>query len=67
MSSGPRIFYQSWRGALRIWDWVSIYLPLILMGALAFGTYWLVRNSPALKAPDAPKVAKHVGLFHAQI
>lgn len=59
MSSGPRIFYQSWRGALRIWDWVSIYLPLILMGALAFGTYWLVRNSPVLKAPDAPKVAKH--------
>ena len=30
----------------RVWDRISIYLPIILMGVLALGTYWLVRNTP---------------------
>lgn len=30
----------------RLWDRLSIYLPLMLMGGLAVGTYWLVRSSP---------------------
>ncbi|MES2414448.1 MAG: LPS export ABC transporter periplasmic protein LptC [Pseudomonadota bacterium] len=48
-----------WRRALRLWDHVSIYLPLLLMGALALGTYWLVRNSPINDGPDVAKEVKH--------
>ena len=33
------------RGA---WERVSVYLPIILMGFIALGTYWLARNTPAL-------------------
>ena len=36
----------------RRWDSVSVYLPVLLMGLLALGTWWLVRN-----APQAPKPA----------
>jgi lipopolysaccharide export system protein LptC len=43
----------------RVWDRVSIYLPLVLMGALALGTYWLVRNSPVLGTPQASRAVKH--------
>ena len=38
------------RIARRAWDRLSIYLPLMLMGLLALGTYWLVRSTPALEA-----------------
>ena len=40
------------RLGLRLWDRLSIYLPIILMGVLALGTYWLVRNTP-LQVPAA--------------
>ena len=44
---------------LRTWDRISIYLPLVLMGALALGTYWLVRNSPVLSPQQTAKAPKH--------
>ncbi len=45
------------RGA---WDRVAIYLPVILMGLLALGTYWMVRNTPALLGPaEAQKPLTH--------
>ena len=28
------------------WERMSVYLPVILMGLIALGTYWLARNSP---------------------
>jgi lipopolysaccharide export system protein LptC len=59
MTAVLRIFQNPWRRALRAWDRVSIYLPLLLMGALALGTYWLVRNSPVISAQEAPKAARH--------
>ena len=34
------------RGFGRAWDRISIYLPIILMGLLALGTYWLARTTP---------------------
>jgi lipopolysaccharide export system protein LptC len=34
------------RGFGRAWDRITIYLPIILMGLLALGTYWLARNTP---------------------
>ena len=36
----------------RTWDRMSIYLPVMLMGLLAMGTYWLARNTPSF-APIA--------------
>lgn len=43
----------------RAWDRLSIYLPIILMGVLALGTYWLVRSTPVFEAPQADKPQKH--------
>lgn len=39
--------------ARKTWDRVALYIPLILMGLLALGTYWLVRNTP-LTQESAP-------------
>ena len=50
---------QSWRQVMYTWDRVSIYLPVVLMGALALGTYWLVRNSPVFNAPELAKEVRH--------
>ena len=44
------------RGFGRAWDRISIYLPIILMGLLALGTYWLARTTPVF-APSAPEAA----------
>lgn len=37
------------------WDRLSIYLPVILMGLLALGSYWLLRATPKAPEPAAPK------------
>jgi lipopolysaccharide export system protein LptC len=36
-----------------------MYMPLLMMGALALGTYWLVRNTPTFSAPEAPREVVH--------
>lgn len=38
---------------------VSAYLPLVLMGLLALGTWWLVENSPPLDTVRSEKQARH--------
>lgn len=48
-----------WARASQAWDRVSIYLPVLLMGLLALATYWLVRNSPVLTAPEVAKEVPH--------
>ncbi len=58
MKATLRILHKPWRRVLRTWDQVSIYLPVVLMGVLALGTYWLVRNSPVFSTQEAPKAAK---------
>ncbi len=42
--------------AHQVWERLSLYLPTLLMGVLALGTYWLVRSTPtpAQSAPAAP-------------
>ena len=50
---------QGWRKLLSFWDRVAIYLPLVTMGALASGTYWLVRNTPTFSAPEVTKAVSH--------
>jgi lipopolysaccharide export system protein LptC len=48
------------RGFSRAWDRISIYLPIILMGVLALGTYWLARTTPGVSnAVNGQHVAKH--------
>lgn len=59
MSTSAAAFRQSWKRVLRLWDRVSIYLPLLLMGGLALGTYWLVRNTPVSSSVEAAKEVKH--------
>lgn len=43
----------------RAWDRVSIYLPVILMGVMALGTYWLARNTPSFGEPAAQAPKTH--------
>jgi len=38
---------------------LSIYLPVILMGVLALGTYWLVRSTPTPTPAQADKPLQH--------
>lgn len=47
-------------GLLRVaWDRLSLYLPVILMGVLALGTYWLVRSAPVFMPPEPERAATH--------
>lgn len=43
----------------RAWERLSLYLPVMLMGVLALGTYWLVRNTPLLLPPEQVLPARH--------
>ena len=36
-----------------------MYMPLLMMGALALGTYWLVRNTPTFSTPEAVREVGH--------
>ncbi|WP_309678245.1 LPS export ABC transporter periplasmic protein LptC [Polaromonas sp.] len=45
--------------ALYLWNRLSIYMPLLMMGALALSTYWLVRNAPLLSSPEAASETRH--------
>lgn len=44
----------------RVVDLVSAYLPMLLMGLLALGTWWLVKNSPSLEPPGTERAPQHV-------
>ncbi len=50
----------NWRHALdrlsRGWERTAIYIPVLLMGLLALGTYWLVRNTPESLPAEGQKV-----------
>ena len=39
------------------WERLSMYLPMVLMGVMALGTYWLVRSTPmfATSSVDQPQ------------
>ncbi len=49
-----------WRQVLdrlsRGWERTAIYIPVLLMGLLALGTYWLVRNTPDALPAEGQKV-----------
>lgn len=41
------------------WERVAVYLPIILMGLMALGTYWLARNTPTLGPAEIQRAATH--------
>jgi lipopolysaccharide export system protein LptC len=43
----------------RAWDRLSIYLPVMLMGVMALGTYWLARNTPDFSVPGVQRPLTH--------
>ncbi|WP_298929954.1 LPS export ABC transporter periplasmic protein LptC [uncultured Ramlibacter sp.] len=50
---------SGWARLRRGWDHLTIYLPLILMGLMALGTYWLARSTPSLLPPEAQRAETH--------
>lgn len=54
-----RLWKRAWHLLFRLWDRVAIYMPVLMMGALALGTYWLVRNAPAVSGPEAARPVSH--------
>jgi len=50
---------RAWALLRDVFDRVTIYLPIILMAAVALGTYWLVRNAPKLLEPTAKAAPTH--------
>ncbi len=46
-------------GLRQAWDRFSLYLPVLLMGLLALGTWWLVRNAPQVQAPRPASALRH--------
>ncbi len=42
-----------------LWEQLSLYLPLAMMGLLAVGTYWLVRNTPTAYEAEASQPVIH--------
>lgn len=40
-------------------DRLTLYLPVLLMGALAMASYWLVRSTPSQSAAAAAAVVQH--------
>lgn len=41
------------------WERASLYLPVILMGMLALGTYWLVKSAPVLLPEQKTLPSRH--------
>lgn len=41
------------------WEFASVYLPVILMGIIALGTYWLARNTPTAEPAPTPAKVTH--------
>lgn len=41
-------------------DRLTLYLPVLLMAALAMATYWLVRSTPIARGPEAVALVQHL-------
>lgn len=50
---------KTWQALRRALDRITLYLPMLAMGVLAMGSWWLVRSMPELwRAPVATTVRK---------
>jgi lipopolysaccharide export system protein LptC len=54
------------RQAYRLWDQVSIYLPVLLMGLLALASYWLLRVTPIPEFAEAERELQHIPDYQMQ-
>lgn len=43
----------------RVWERFLLYLPLVVMGLLALGSYWLVRSTPSSDNPATTRPMRH--------
>jgi lipopolysaccharide export system protein LptC len=59
LSRGLHILKASGQNVAGLWEPLSLYLPLVMMGFLAVGTYWLVRNTPAAYEAEAARPVSH--------
>ena len=50
---------SAWLLIRKLADQFAIYLPILLMGALALGSYWLVRNAPVTQAAATDRPVNH--------
>lgn len=41
------------------WDRAAVYLPVLTMGLLALGSYWILRSAPEPQAPTLLRPATH--------
>lgn len=41
------------------WDRLSLFLPILFMGVLALGTYWLVRSTPQFAQTSTEQPMRH--------
>ncbi len=48
------------RRAFQLWDQISIYLPVLLMGLLALASYWLLRATPIPEMAQEERAPEHV-------
>ena len=56
-AAGSRTPVARWN--VRLAALVSTYLPLLIMGVLALGTWWLVSNSPVVEGPTEAAPLRH--------
>ena len=42
-----------------LWERLTLYLPTLLMAALALGSWWLVRGTPVLPLPGVTALPRH--------
>ena len=56
-AAASRTFRPRWN--VRLASMVSAYLPLLVMGLLALGTWWLVKNTPVAEGPGAEAPLRH--------
>jgi lipopolysaccharide export system protein LptC len=50
---------EGWAIARGAWERISVYVPIILMGFIALGTYWLARNTPSLGSTEPSHSPTH--------
>jgi lipopolysaccharide export system protein LptC len=43
----------------KVWEGFLLYLPMVVMGLLALGTYWLVRSAPQAAGVAVERPASH--------
>lgn len=41
------------------WDRAAVYLPVLTMGLLALGSYWVLRSAPGQPEPEPARLASH--------